>query len=787
MNVKHNCSKGDIKTTRSGINSRNMPALSLSSAKSFIAAAQIMIAAALTGPVLSFAEISQATAQSSTIPTQLNVLSYDIYMRPSLDSILEAYKSEIVDLANEVAPGLTDFTEADLAGVTTLESPDQSERVGRIMSWMDDEGLPWDVIVWGEAFWQTLAPQDLETFKGLLNDRGYIHHTAVVAIPDSPLTLNGGVFISSKWPIEAEDQYIYNAVCGEDLFSDKGVAYAKVNKLGMNYHIFGTHLQGSMPVLPCLTSVDDFINFMKVELVNSVDIIGVPTLLQIPLQDPVMTRLNQLLEFSDYVDTKNIPSAELVVLAGNLHVDLFESANPASPLFEEYTAMLEALSSLTNPAAEARDTNTDSLTQQAAANGPWSYDELSNTLAEGSQALLDYVLYRYSHDRILTSSRVIQAKTSPDNLDLSDHYPVSAFFNLDIDPPVVTCDSADDIWHAEDVGIACTAVDAGSGLANPDDAAFFLWTSVAEGAETNNAFTSSRDVCDIGGNCITVSPIGGNKVDKKAPVIFILEPTAKEYASTSTLELNYTVTDNGSGVATVFPTMDGNTTVAGSGLSSGLVINLLTDLPLGTHTFAVNADDQVGNVSDESSITFTITVDPQIIIDAVIQLSQSGDIRRQLVQPLAAKLRNAQRLINRDKVKPALNIYRAFMNQVRAQTGKGISPEASRILTASAKYLISTVMVDPQSIIYRLIQLNQSGDVRDQRMKPLLAKLRNAQSLMRRGKSRPALNMYRGFIKKVQAQSDRGISPEAAAQLIENAQALIDEIRTSSTRQSRLN
>jgi hypothetical protein len=41
--------------------------------------------------------------------------------------------------------------------------------------------------------------------------------------------------------------------------------------------------------------------------------------------------------------------------------------------------------------------------------------------------------------------------------------------------------------------------------------------------------------------------------------------------------------------------MDGASTVAGQGLASGRIINLLTAMTLGQHTFTVNAIDNVGH------------------------------------------------------------------------------------------------------------------------------------------------------------------------------------------------
>ncbi|HML19733.1 MAG TPA: sphingomyelin phosphodiesterase [Candidatus Dependentiae bacterium] len=53
---------------------------------------------------------------------------------------------------------------------------------------------------------------------------------------------NGGVIIVSKWPIEVAREWIYGQGSGEDKFAKKGCVYARINKNGKHYHIFGTHL-----------------------------------------------------------------------------------------------------------------------------------------------------------------------------------------------------------------------------------------------------------------------------------------------------------------------------------------------------------------------------------------------------------------------------------------------------------------------------------------------------------------------------------------------------------------
>jgi hypothetical protein len=275
-----------------------------------------------------------------------------------------------------------------------------------------------------------------------------------------------------------------------------------------------------------------------------------------------------------------------------------------------------------------------------------------------------------------------------DSRDVDVKFSVEMFVP-DIVPPAITCDPPDGQWHPDNVVIHCTAADEGSGLADPADAAFDLSTNVPAGIETANAFTNSREVCDAVGNCATAGPIGGNKVDRKAPVIVITQPAATEYTHSDTLVLDYSVTDGGSGVATVTPTMDGATTVAGAGLPSGRAILLLTALPLGDHTFAVGADDHVGNVSPTESVTFSIVVTPESLIEAITIFEGLGDIKSTLVQSLLAKLGVAAQKFNSANCLAAQNLYRAFINEVRAQRGKAITAFAADILITDAEYLIA--------------------------------------------------------------------------------------------------
>ena len=112
--------------------------------------------------------------------------------------------------------------------------------------------------------------------------------------------------------------------------------------------------------------------------------------------------------------------------------------------------------------------------------------------------------------------------------------------------PQITCGSADSNWHASDVSIACTANDARSGVSPASDESFSLSTNVPAGTETANAQTGTKQVSDAAGNTATAGPIGGNKVDKKAPAVSCGSADSAWHAND--VSIACTATDGGSGV-----------------------------------------------------------------------------------------------------------------------------------------------------------------------------------------------------------------------------------------------
>ncbi|UNE66329.1 sphingomyelin phosphodiesterase [Leptospira interrogans] len=107
------------------------------------------------------------------------------------------------------------------------------------------------------------------------------------AYTTSPMA-NGGVIIVSKWPIEEKVQYIFNnSNCGQDQYYNKGFAYVKINKDGKKFHVIGTQLQAREP--DCFNSGETI-------------------------------RKLQLNDIKSFIDSKDIPKDETVLITGDLNI-----------------------------------------------------------------------------------------------------------------------------------------------------------------------------------------------------------------------------------------------------------------------------------------------------------------------------------------------------------------------------------------------------------------------------------------------------------------------------------
>lgn len=270
---------------------------------------------------------------------ELNVLAYNIYMRP-----------------------------------TTLFINGQSVRAELLPAQLKGH----DVIIFSEAFDNAVRAKLL---RGL---REYPHHTRIL---DKSTTFkvggNGGVIIVSKWPIEAQDQQGYNDVCsGADSHVAKGVLYARINKRGRRYHVFGSHTQAD------------------------------------PGAKEAAIRVRQFGIMKKFIDSKRISTKEAVIIGGDLNVDKIKHR-------ARYLEMLKILNA-EHPAPRGH---------------PSTFDPKVNKVADsGASEFLDYVLYSRAHLRPKTSYnevRMIRADrewksfpTDKAKWDLSDHFAVFGRFEF---------------------------------------------------------------------------------------------------------------------------------------------------------------------------------------------------------------------------------------------------------------------------------------------------------------------------------------------------------------------
>ncbi|MFI8323945.1 sphingomyelin phosphodiesterase [Streptomyces sp. NPDC085529] len=198
---------------------------------------------------------------------------------------------------------------------------------------------------------------------------------------------DGGVTVLSKWPIVRKEQYVYKDACGADWYSNKGFVYAVLDVNGSRVHVVGTHAQSTDP--GCSAG------------------------------EAAQMRSRQFKAMDAFLDAKNIPAGEQVIVAGDMNVD---SRTP------EYATML----------ADAGLAAADARTGH-----PYSFDTELNSIAaerypDDPREDLDHVLYRAGNARpanwtnhvVLESSApwtVSSWGTSYTYTNLSDHYPVTGF------------------------------------------------------------------------------------------------------------------------------------------------------------------------------------------------------------------------------------------------------------------------------------------------------------------------------------------------------------------------
>ncbi|MFG2125150.1 sphingomyelin phosphodiesterase [Streptomyces sp. NPDC048710] len=198
---------------------------------------------------------------------------------------------------------------------------------------------------------------------------------------------DGGVTVLSKWPIVHKEQYVYKDACGADWWSNKGFAYVVLDVNGTRVHVVGTHAQSTDP--GCGAG------------------------------EAAAMRSRQFKAIDAFLDAKNIPADEEVLLAGDLNVDSRSG---------EYASML----------SDAGVVGADARTGH-----PYSFDTQENSIAHDRypndpREDLDHVLARAGHARPAEwRNEVVKERSAPWTVtswgtsytytNLSDHYPLRAY------------------------------------------------------------------------------------------------------------------------------------------------------------------------------------------------------------------------------------------------------------------------------------------------------------------------------------------------------------------------
>lgn len=178
-------------------------------------------------------------------PRKVNILSQNAYMRPS-----------------------------------ELFFDDQDVR----KDYYDDVLHNYDAIIFQELFDDDVRVSMLSQLAA-----EYPYQSTIVDVPNhgalDPVQ-DGGILIVSRWPIETQDQFLFGNNCNaDDCLAYKGFKYCKINKLGVKYHLFGTHM-------------DAFNEEIDVNI-----------------------RKAQLQQAKTYIAGKSIPADEAVLFGGDLNID----------------------------------------------------------------------------------------------------------------------------------------------------------------------------------------------------------------------------------------------------------------------------------------------------------------------------------------------------------------------------------------------------------------------------------------------------------------------------------
>ncbi|MBM3334492.1 hypothetical protein FJY63_07510, partial [Candidatus Sumerlaeota bacterium] len=150
------------------------------------------------------------------------------------------------------------------------------------------------------------------------------------------------------------------------------------------------------------------------------------------------------------------------------------------------------------------------------------------------------------------------------------------------------------------------------------------------------------------------------------------------------IQVAFSAVDDLAGVGSVVATIDGHPVTTGQAID-------LFYATLGTHTLVVVATDRAGNLAT-ATVTFNVIATISSLKDVLGKCYALGWIDSSGVKnSLMAKLNAAEARISAGTTTAAKNMLNAFINEVRAQTGKHISQRAAELLIADAQYVIDHI------------------------------------------------------------------------------------------------
>ncbi|AJY74277.1 OmpL47-type beta-barrel domain-containing protein [Paenibacillus beijingensis] len=236
-------------------------------------------------------------------------------------------------------------------------------------------------------------------------------------------------------------------------------------------------------------------------------------------------------------------------------------------------------------------------------------------------------------------------------------------------------------WYVHGVTVSLDAADDRSGVAESvysldGGTAWQVYTGAVP-FDQDGTYSFSYRSTDLAGNVEAAHTIGFN-MDATAPVIDVTAPAESSYSDAGDLTPQYTVTDPLSGVDAQKTTA----TLDGGIVAPGTTIPLYS-LPLGSHTFTVNASDLAGNTQQK-----TVTFQTYTNIDSLKKLVSLFEAKKWISKAeIAASL---QKKLQKGDIK-------GFIAQVKEQTGKSITNEAASYLLRDANAILQSTNTAGQS------------------------------------------------------------------------------------------